>query len=114
MDTPPVPVPFHIDVTRQPPVVEIDGVDVAARIAGVTVELGYQAPTTVTLQMARAGSLTGTGIVVAGDTMSAAERVLQLNPDQVEAATMSGPCDADTMAENYMVAIAALLDGSAR
>ncbi len=108
MDTPGQQVPFRIDLNATPPVVEIGGVDVADRIGGVTVEMGYGQPTTLTVSGHRPGLLEGMGsVVVEGEHPSPPEFLVGVDPDELERAVMAGPMECETMAANYL---AVLLD----
>lgn len=103
MDTPGQQVPFRIDLTATPAVVEVDGVDVTDRIAGATVSMGYGAPTTITVTGSRPGSLEGVGFLVADpDGPSVLGFLDSIDPDELEQAVMNGPMDFETMAANYL------------
>ncbi len=107
MDTPPRTVAYRIDATVTPAVVEVDGVDIAEQISGVTVHLGYGQPTRLLIEEQRPGSLTGTAIVEVTRTgQDPVDAIRALDPAVVEEAVMASDLPEDTMAGNYLAVIA--------
>lgn len=115
------PVPFRIDTTAAPPVVVVDGHDVADRVVGVELVMGFGAPTKLVLhQAAGAGTIEGVAEVFAERdalTLAAmASAVRDLDRDEVRdlvAEMMAHASMADDPIAQVVEAVARLLEGSA-